>query len=84
MGPARNLKRFVEGKASFSRAVEVAEEEGGDNRHLRKLIKIRAWLTKPEVEQGFAKTENKMRHRLLYELKKISTRVHAQIKKLED
>jgi hypothetical protein len=84
LGPGKNLKKFMDGKASFSRAFEVAEEEGGDNRHLRKLIKIRAWLTKPEVEKGFAKTEDKTRHKLLYELNKISARVHAQIKKLED
>jgi hypothetical protein len=84
VGPLKNLKRFVEGKQSFAKAVEIAEEEGGDNRHLRTLVKFRVWLTKPEVEKGFAKTEEKTRHKLKYELNKVLARVQSQIKRLKD
>lgn len=83
-GPSKNLKKFVARERSFSEAFEAAEEAGGDNIELRKLAAFRNWVVKIEIEDALAHTRTQVRQKIVFELDKISARVQALRKKLED
>jgi hypothetical protein len=82
-GPAKNLKRFVTGSTRFEDAFEAAEEAGGTNHQLNRLVKFVSWLIKDEVEQGLAASDGQVRSKIAYELRKLDTRVTALRKKLK-
>jgi hypothetical protein len=82
-GPAKNLKRFAEGKESFADAYEAAQEAGGDNNHLKRLARFRHWLVKPEAEKAFNRATGQTRLRIGYELDKLFARIQALRKVLQ-
>lgn len=82
-GPSKNLKRFVAGSTGFVDAFEAAEEAGGSNHQLKRLVKVVSWLIKDEVERGLAASDGQVRSKIAYELRKLDTRVTALRKKLK-
>ena len=73
-GPAKILKRYVEGKLSFSDAYESAVGAGGDNYALKKLRRFREWLVKADTEEDLVDCNKTVRDKNLFELKEIANR----------
>jgi len=82
-GPQKGLKRFVAGTITFEDAFEAAEEAGGTNSQLKRLVKFVRWLVKDEVERGLASSDGQVRDKIAYELRKLDARVTALRRKLK-
>jgi hypothetical protein len=82
-GPPKGLKRFISGDLGFEDAFEAAEEAGGTNSQLKRLVKFVRWLVKDEVEQGLAASDGQVRSKIEYELRKLNARVITLRKKLK-
>jgi hypothetical protein len=75
VGPAKNLKRFVEGKITFDAAYHNAMDAGGSNSHYKRLNAFRQWLAKTDTEQDLIETKEKnIRDKIEFELDKIEKR----------
>jgi hypothetical protein len=77
------LQKFVSGRFSFSDAVDVVVESGGDNIQVKKLEKFRKWITSEEFDAGLRKLTDSMKANVRYELDKIASKVVATQKKLK-
>ena len=75
VGPAKNLKRFAEGKIDFDNAHSNAMDAGGGNVEYKRLRSFRMWLAKLDTEKELVNTEEKnIRDRINFELEKIEKR----------
>jgi len=74
VGPAKVLRRYVEGKLTFEEAHENAVDAGGDNYALKRLRKFREWLAKAETEEDLLEANKTIRDKNLFELKEIEKR----------
>jgi hypothetical protein len=77
------LKKFVAGNLDFSEAHEVAVRAGGDAVHLKTVKKFRNWITRPQVEKHLLEYEGKIHSSVLFELRKIESRLRHLLKKLD-
>ena len=74
-GPAKNLKRFVEGKIEFDDANRNAMDAGGGNADYKRLHTFRQWFAKVDTEKDLVETtEKNIRDRITFELEKIEKR----------
>jgi hypothetical protein len=84
-GPAKNLKRFVEGKINFAEAHSNAMDAGGGNTEYKRLYTFRQWLSKADTEKDLTETKEKnIRDRIVFELGRIEKRskqLHAAMGK---
>lgn len=75
VGPAKNLKRFVEGKMDFDDAHRNAMDAGGGSVEYKRLHTFRQWLAKADTETDLVETKEKnIRDRINFELEKIEKR----------
>jgi hypothetical protein len=75
IGPAKNLKRFVEGKIDFETAHSNAMDAGGGNAEYKRLHSFRQWLAKTDTEKDLVDTREKnIRDKIEFELDKIEKR----------
>ena len=73
--PAKNLKRFVEGRVNFDNAHSNAMDAGGGNADYKRLHNFRQWLAKADREKDLVETKEKnIRDRITFELEKIEKR----------
>jgi hypothetical protein len=79
-GPAKILKRYIEGKIPFADAYENAVDVGSDNYALKRLKKFREWLALNDTEDDLLESNKTVRDKMHYELKEIEKRS----KKLKD
>jgi hypothetical protein len=70
-GPAKILKRLVNGTASFDDAYETAVDAGGENYALKKLRRFRDWLALNETEDDSLETNKQVTDKMRFELKDI-------------
>lgn len=73
-GPAKVLKRFVEGTAAFSDAYEAAVDAGGENYALKKLHRFRDWLALSDTEDDLLEASKQVRDKMLFEMREIEKR----------
>ncbi len=73
-GPAKNLKRYFEGKVTFEDAYENAVDAGSENYALKKLKKFRDWLALNDTEDDLLESNKVIRDKMIYELKEIEKR----------
>lgn len=81
-GPARNLKRFMAGKVSLTKAFVVAEKAGDENDDLKRLAKFRKWIVKHDVKVSLVKSDGRLRKQIKFEIGKLLVRLQALSKKL--
>lgn len=75
VGPAKNLKRFAEGKIEFEQAHSNAMDAGGGNTDYKRLHTFRQWIAKTDTEKNLTgTTEKNIRDRIHFELEKIEKR----------
>jgi len=75
VGPAKNLKRFVEGKITFDDAHHSAMDAGGGNSEYKRLHSFRQWLAKADTEKDLTDTKEKnIRDKIEFELDKLEKR----------
>lgn len=82
-GPAKILKRYVEGKLEFLDAYDSAVDAGGDNGALKKLKRFRDWICLTETEEDLVEANKPIRDKALFELKEIEKRAQKIRKFLE-
>jgi|ERR1051326_96201 hypothetical protein len=75
VGPAKILKRFVNGTASFEDAYEAAVDAGGENYALKKLRRFRDWLVLTETEDDLLEANKQVTDKMRFELKEIEKRI---------
>ncbi|WP_341704050.1 ParB N-terminal domain-containing protein [Ferrovibrio sp.] len=80
VGPAKVLKRYIDGKISFDEAYESSADAGGENYALRRVKKFREWLVLNETEDDVTEPNKAIRDKIHFELKEIERRA----KKLKD
>jgi hypothetical protein len=73
-GPAKNLKRYIEGKVTFEDAYENAVDVGSENYALKKLKKFRDWIVLNDTEDDLLESNKTIRDKMIYELKEIEKR----------
>jgi hypothetical protein len=75
VGPAKNLKRFVEGKIDFQEAHSNAMDAGGGNAEYKRLNTFRQWISKADTEKDLKETKEKnIRDKIVFELGRIEKR----------
>ncbi len=74
-GPAKILKRFVNGTALFEDAYEAAVDAGGENYALKKLRRFRDWLVLTETEDDLLEANKQVTDKMRFELKEIEKRI---------
>jgi len=79
-GPAKLLKRYIEGRIKFDDAYENAVDAGGENYALKKLKRFRDWLALNDTEGDLLDSNKTVRDKMHFELKEIEKRA----KKLKD
>ena len=79
-GPAKVLKRYIAGTASFEDAYDTAVDAGGENHTLKKLRRFREWLALNDTEEDIMEPNKQVRDKMLFEIKEIEKRS----KKLKD
>ncbi len=77
------LKQFVSGTLDFSEAHDAAVQAGGNTAHLKTVKKFRSWITRPQVEKHLVEYEGKIHASLLFELRKIESKLRHLLKKLD-
>jgi len=77
------LKKFVAESYDFSEAFNAAVQVGGDSAHFKTVKKFKDWVTRPEVEKHLLDYQDKIRNSVVYELRKIESRVRHLLKKLD-
>jgi len=73
-GPAKILKRYLEGKITFPDAFESAIDAGSDNYALKRLRKFREWVVLNDTEDDLTDSNKTIRDKMYYELKEIEKR----------
>jgi hypothetical protein len=76
------LAKFVSGSLDFSEAYDAAVQAGGDSVHLNAVKKFRDWITRPRVEGHLLDCQGKLKGSVIFELRKIESRVRHLLKKL--
>lgn len=75
VGPAKNLKRFVEHKIDFDAAYHNAMDAGGGSSEYKRLHGFRQWLAKADTEKDLTDTKEKnIRDKIEFELDKVEKR----------
>lgn len=75
VSPAKNLKRFVEGKIDFEEAYGSAMDAGQGNADYKRLHSFRQWIAKADTEKDLVETKEKnIRDKICFELDKIEKR----------
>jgi len=74
-GPAKVLKRFVNGTASFEDAYEAAVDAGGEHYALNKLRRFRQWLAQSDTEDDLLEANKQVTDKMEFEMKEIEKRV---------
>ena len=82
-GAPKILAKFVSGNLDFSEAYDAAVQAGGDNVHLKTVKKFREWITQPRVEEHLIDYQGKVKGSVIFELRKIESRVRHLLKKLD-
>ena len=77
------LAKFVAGAYDFSEAYDASVQAGGDSAHLKTVKKFRDWVTRPRVEEHLVDYQGRIRNTVIFELRKIESRVRHLLKKLE-
>jgi hypothetical protein len=77
------LAKFVSGAYDFPEAYDASVQAGGDSAHLKTVKKFRDWVTRPRVEEHLADYEGRIRNTVIFELRKIESRVRHLLKKLD-
>jgi ParB/Sulfiredoxin domain len=77
------LGKFAAGNLDFSEAYEAAVQAGGDSAHLKTVKKFRDWITRPRVGEDLVECQGKVRGSVIFELRKIESRVRHLLKKLD-
>lgn len=80
---SKTLGKFVGGSYTFPEAYDAAVQAGGDSSHLKTVKKFRDWITRPRVEEHLLDYDKKIRDCVIFELRKIETRVRNLLKKLD-
>lgn len=78
----RVLAKFAAGQYDFETAHDAAIHAGGDSVHLKKVKKFREWVTRPQVERHLLEYDGAIFKNLVFELRKIESKVHHLLKKL--
>ena len=81
-GSPKTLKKYVHKDLDFEEAYEIEVEAGGESVHLKRFIKFKNQIVKPEVEKAMSSAKGNTQKKLLYEIDKIATRLTALRKKL--
>lgn len=74
-GPAKILKRFINGTTSFDDAYDAAVDAGGENYSLQKLRRFRDWLALADTEDDLLEANKQVTDKMRFELKEIEKRV---------
>ncbi len=82
-GPTKILKRYAEGKITFSDAYESAVDAGSDNYALKRLKRFREWVVLNETEDDLLDSNKTIRDKMIFELKEIDKRVRKLKELLE-
>ena len=67
----------------ISEAYDAALQAGGDTAHLKTVKKFRNWITRPQVEKHILEYEGRIHASVLFELRKIESRLRHVLKKLD-
>lgn len=73
-GPAKVLKRYIEGKTAFEDAYDDVVDAGGENAALKKLRRFREWLVSNDTEDDLKEANKQVRDKMLFEIKEIEKR----------
>lgn len=73
-GPAKILKRYIDGNLSFADAYDSAVDAGSENYALKKLRKFREWVVLNDTEDDLLDSNKTVRDKMQYELKEIEKR----------
>ncbi len=79
-GPAKVLKRFMEGAIAFDEAYDATVDAGGESHALKKLRRFRDWLVLSDTEDDLLQANKQVRDKMLYEVREIEKRA----RKLKD
>jgi hypothetical protein len=74
-GPAKVLKRFINGTTPFGDAYEAAVDAGGENYALQKMRRFRDWLALADTEDDLLEANKQVTDKMRFELKEIEKRV---------
>jgi hypothetical protein len=81
--PGAALEKFVDGEWTFNKAYRHACRCGGDSVPLKKLIAFRKWITLKDTRDELTAADGQMRSKLRFEMRKISSRSSALLRKLK-
>jgi hypothetical protein len=77
------LKRYIDGKVSFSEAYADTVDAGGENIALKKLRRFREWLATSDTEDDLLESSKPIRDKMLFEIKEIEKQARKLHQKLE-
>jgi len=77
------LTKFMAKSLDFTEAYEAAVEAGGDTGYLKTVKKFRDWVTRPRTQDRLLESEGKIRSSVIFELRKIDTKIQHLLKKLD-
>lgn len=82
-GPAKVLRRFMDGTVTFDDAYEAAVDAGGESHALKKLRRFRDWLALSDTEDDLLEANKQVRDKMLFEVREIEKR-SRKLKELLD
>ena len=77
------LRKFADGRLTFERAHEQAQDAGTDNVQYRSLERFRRRIVEEDFETALLRTTGQMRQKVIYEVEKIATRLRSLRSKLK-
>lgn len=77
------LSKLLSGAYVFSDAYEAAVRAGGDTAQLKTVKKFREWVTRPQVQHRLLEFDGKIRNNVIFELRKIESKVRHLLMVLE-
>ena len=77
------LTKFIAKNLDFTEAYETAVEAGGDTGYLKTVKKFRDWVTRPKTQDRLLESDGKIRSSVVFELRKIDTKIQHLLKKLD-
>jgi tRNA-binding EMAP/Myf-like protein len=77
------LTKFIAKSLEFTEAYETAVESGGDTGYLKTVKKFRDWVTRPKTQDRLLEADGKIRSSVVFELRKIDTKIQHLLKKLD-
>ena len=81
--PGAAIGKFVSGEWTFNKSYRHACRCGGDSIPLKKLIAFRKWITLKDTREELTAADGQMRSKLRFEMRKISSRSSALLRKLK-